>query len=1199
MGNNHIITRQIGNLRGFSTDSLFLRPSNYATDAINLQRAPDGTFQLRRGYQCQIGKTGGMGIGTFDDPAIDVVNTVCVGTDGFLYKKLDKQIYLYYNGQITGNIVTVTNVGGLVNIESTAHGLQTGTQLLFHGVVGAPQLLTPNQSYNLNFFTITVVDANNFTLDPSVAYSSLSPAYSSGGYWSVYFADARYLTLTIFVDPFNIYSNTNQSINCSFLLNRAAQINGNQNLVNTINVQFPSTLIPGNVVQFMDINGIVQQRNVVGVSPTSISIDGAPVSVLSGFYINQYLLLSFGKGFDVTSPYSISDFIMDATSPTNGVAGLSIAVNGDTNVPAAFIQILEATIIPSGTIYTLDYWYWKQINFTVAPPLPGSANIVYQNSQAFENASMAAYDDVIYIANGWDFPQKYDGQTVYRTGLPQGGRPFPITDNTTYKSLPFVAMNTFQYAVTYEQIDARGHILEGQVSAITNYTVNAANAAANVTLTNLKASPKNNWNTNFALAVGGTSTSYGPDINGFYYDLVDVNPGFTLKIGDSAYYGDITAAEITGATTPSPGLKIPVTAGHSVLPGDTIYFFDSTNVERQRIVASIDTIANTITIEDEPVTVSAANPNILDYKTSLVFGNVAIIDGNQPTGSNPPSNIIKVLTGHTIQLNDVVEFVDAQNNLQRRNVTNVNGDGVHITVDQTPVSVTNLFLISSTNQRSNAINLQRTNANPATLSDGTTAPFVISNAISNNLRINIYRTMQGQTFGTNGEIFLVSSIPNDGSGAAVQVFIDGIPDGELGPELDEDPFLTPVPLPPNPPPISKYLKAFGNQMFYAGGERGNPENSDRVFFSGVSGITPNPEVVPQPANLFNVPNADDDITGIGVAGSTLVTTKNNSIWAASGNFLSGQIEVIQIAPGSNIGCVAHATIAAIGPLMYFTHTNGVYAITENQLFPTDSFGNPIPISLPIDQLFRESNYLPWTKLILKRAVACNYTKENQYLLFIPCEDTQSTIRTANTNSILLAYDHQEKNWFKWENMNAAGGIFVIDDDLYFQERRYSGVDGNTANLYKQHRFYRLVDHADHAGAERAFWTSSWEDLGQPEVRKKFCRCILLMDRLSELYQFNNPIMTFSTYLDRIPNLQSTIAVIDQVDNTRNAGWGTSAWGWNYWSGYQDSFININLKQGTVAKSIQIGFEIKGINMDIRLAGFQLEVIPENRKTVAR
>jgi hypothetical protein len=78
-----------------------------------------------------------------------------------------------------------------------------------------------------------------------------------------------------------------------------------------------------------------------------------------------------------------------------------------------------------------------------------------------------------------------------------------------------------------------------------------------------------------------------------------------------------------------------------------------------------------------------------------------------------------------------------------------------------------------------------------------------------------------------------------------------------------------------------------------------------------------------------------------------------------------------------------------------------------------------------------------------------------------------------------------------------------------------------------------------------------------------------------------------------------MAQITQVDNVRNSSWSYSGWGWNFWSGYQDSFVAINLKQGTVAKSMQIGFTIQGINMDIRLAGFQLEAIPENRMTIFR
>lgn len=110
---------------------------------------------------------------------------------------------------------------------------------------------------------------------------------------------------------------------------------------------------------------------------------------------------------------------------------------------------------------------------------------------------------------------------------------------------------------------------------------------------------------------------------------------------------------------------------------------------------------------------------------------------------------------------------------------------------------------------------------------------------------------------------------------------------------------------------------------------------------------------------------------------------------------------------------------------------------------------------------------------------------------------------------------------------------------------------------------------------------------------------MLLDRISDLLQFNNPIMEFSSYLNRIPDLQNTIATIFQTDQTRNAGWSTSPWGWGMWSGYQDSFVTVELKQGTVAKSIQVGFTIKGINMDIGLAGFQVETIPENRKTVLR
>ncbi len=1186
MGVQHVITREIGNLRGFSTDSAFLRPANVADTALNIQKGPDGTLQLRRGYQAQIATIGGMGVGTFDDPTINKVIAVTLGTDGFLYKRLTKQLYFKYNGQITGAVTNVTNPSAdLTQITSAAHGLITGTQVILRNIGGAIELNDPATNFGINFYTITVTGPNDFTLD-GIPFSSLTP-YTAGGTWSIVFADGRYLSFSIITDPRFINSISGQSITANVVYNRAAQVDGNQTNVNIINIRFGHTFVPTNIVQFYDSNGVFTRRTVLGSTPTTVTIDGAPVSVLNNIFINQFYEVVFGKGFDVTIAYTIASFIIALTNVVTGIAGLTIDFNGNINLPAAFLQIMESTIITPTTPLTIDYWYWEKINSTINPPFPGSANIVYQNSNEFENASMTAYDDVIYVANGWDFPQKFDGQTVYRTGMPIGVRPSEA-DQIAALSMPFMNTEKYEYAISYEQIDARGHIVEGEISPVKDKTAGTTPEAIDVTVTNLLSTIANNWNTNGATATAGTALSYGPDVNGFFYDTVLITGAYTLKIGDSAYYADQTAGVITGGAHAGVN-TIPVAAGHAINVGDIVYFFDTaTNLTVQSQVEL--TTTTSITILGPPVTVNGGtNPNIMVYKVSIVFGNVAIVNLNQTN-----TNIINVKTAYpgagqpTILLNDIVEFIDSSNNLQRRNVTGV-GVGT-ITIDGNPVSILNLVLINAINQTAGQVTFQRRNANGVTFTAhvAATDPYG-SLAISNNLRINIYRTIKNTSFGVNGELFLVASIPNDSSGAGTQVYTDGIIDAELGRQFD-DPDQA-----PNPPPISKYVKSFGNQLFYAGGQRNNSDNSDNVFFSDGNA----PEIVPLASNFFSVPNVDDDVTGIGVSGSTLITTKNQSLWAATGNFLSGQIDIVQIAPGTNIGCVSHASIASVGTLMYFAHTNGVFAITENQLYPTDSFGNPIAISLSIEKIFRETNYLPWTKYVFRRSVAINYTKDNQYLLFVPCEDSQSTIRTANANSIILCYDYEGKNWFKWNNINAAGGMFVINDDLYFQERRFSRVDGNTANLYKQHRFYRLIDHADHAGPQRCEWLSSWEDLSQPEVRKKFCRAILLMDRVSELLQYNNPVMVFSSYLNRLPNLKNTIKTITQVNNLRNSSWSFSGWGWNYWSGYQDSFIAINMKGGTVAKSMQIGFTLEGINMDIRLAGFQLEVIPENRKTVVR
>jgi hypothetical protein len=1183
------LTKDVGNLRGFSTDSIFVRPSYVADVAVNINRYPDTTLGSRRGYQCKVAAIGGLGTGTYDNPEENLIETVTIDRNGQLYRLLHKQIYIYFTDPATA--------------------MPWGSAWTF------------------------------------MPWGSPSSGSGVG----------RYLTFTIFTDPRFLAtlpwgsawtfmpwgSPSGESITNNTWLNRAAQINGNQGPTNTLIVDAGHVLLPNDVIQFLNSNSVLVTASVASTTGTTITIAGPAVTVLDNAYINQYLDIPFRKGFDVGSPYPIRDFLAALST----LAGVQSSINGDDTYPAAFLDLVEPIQVASGGVLTLEYTYWEQVNKTIPITFPRMSIVTYQNSEEFENASFATFDDAVYIANGLDENKKYDGQTVYSVGMPKGIQPLATEVNLGAGKL---ANGTYNYAITYEQVDNIGHVAEGAISDNRQLVIASGPSNGSIVVTDLLAN--SGWNTDGALFLNPAvqATVYGPDVNGNYYHNFGVqNTPHTMEIGDTAYYQDTIIATKNGLSASAENVLV-VDAGHGVEVNDVVVFLNTAGDVKSRTVTVVQ--PTSITVDGVPVIV-ADNATFATNKANKVFGNIAIVDGTQNN-----LTVLTVKSGHTVQVNDWASFTDAFDRVQRRLVEAVTA--TTITISGIPVTVNDLVLITTETIRTDSFSVIRKNATG--LIPANAAP------ISNNLRINIWRTRQ------DGEqLFLLATIPND-SLNATQTYLDKIQASQTtgvitgatqanpavitapahnlktGMQLTIDdvlgmiqlngrnytitvvsadtyslngvnstaygaytaggkwtlifsendelgvPFPDPIRL-PDPPPISKYVLTYGNQLLYAGGERNVAENSDNVFFSEGN----QPEAVPRATNFFPVPAPDDDVSGLGVAGSTLVIFKKKSMDAVTGDLLTSQFQVIPIAPGTNIGCVANATIASVGTLLYFLSSNGVYALSENQLFPTDAFGNPVAISVAIENIFRENNFIPSYRYVMKRAVAVNYQKDNQYLLFLPCEDTTTTVRDANANSAIFCYDYQGKNWFQWKNMNAAGGLFVINDNLFFHERRFSGVVGNTSNLYRQHRFYRLIDYADHTGPIRTEWKSSWEDVGLPAVRKKFVRCMLYIDRVTDLQQFNNPKILFSTYLDRIPDLQNTIADVTTVDNIRNAPWSKSYWGWGFWAGYQDSFVRVNLRAGTVAKSIQVGLQTVGINQTYHLAGFQLEAVPDFRKTIVR
>lgn len=944
----HILTKTYSQLRGFSTDSKFVRPADVADKAVNMMRVPDGTISPRRGYQVQSDDIGGLGNGIYENLDRDTVEPICIHRDGNLY--IQKQ--------------------GSMNISFSDPSSNTASYVSYEIYVN-PLTVSDNQNCDFDPYlvvddTALVTDCIQFRLKKLTGFSGIAIGSGSATYAGV-LSGAPLTPGSILMTDGTL----------------------------TIQDDAEGSFI-GNV-------GVGTNTIDYTTGAYTVTFSGVTGSVLASYRstLQQQFNQCLGKGFGVSSPYSITSLV----NLLSAVSGITVTTSGSTNQPAAFLEISEETIIADGQSVTLNWFYWESANRTVASTFSGLASQI--NNDSFRNATFAPFEEAVYIASRFDEIQKYDGQTIYRAGMPLGATPIPAAAG----SGTGVDAGLHRYYITYEQIDANGRLVEGRLSNPGEINLGAAEDV-NVTVSNLLQG--SGWNTNCAV-INGTQAG--------------VN---TINVDDG-----------------SGGV-------HSLQVGDTAYFFDG--VSSSYVTREITSVtANTITIAGAAVNVTDNNP------------------------------------------------------------------------------------------------------------------------ISNNLRINIYRTLAGGTIP-----HLLVTVPNN-SYAASQIYLDQTSDAILA-NLRE--YATPA-RQPDPPPKTGIVISFRNQLIFAD----DPINDDKVWFSEAA----QPEYVSQSFNNFIIPSNDDDVSGVGVAGSTLIIFKDKSIYAVSGDLITSQFQVTSVAPGSNIGCASHHTIISVGGLIYFLHTNGVYAIAETQLYPNDSFGNPIPLSIMIDRIFREDNFQEDKRFVFKRATATNYTKDNQYLLFIPTEEKEGP-RAATNDSRVFCYDYQGKNWFEWTRINAAGGWYVLDDNLYWQERKKKN-NSITAKTYKQHRKYRLIDQVDHVTPIRVTWESSWEDTGQPRVRKKFVRSILLFDEISALFQQNVPTLCFYSYKDWVDGRISTRA--DLMQKINSSQWSVDHWSWIQWSGYQDSFITVPLKGGTVTKSLKIGIQLNELNTTFKLQGFQQEISPDFRRTVVR
>ncbi len=306
--------------------------------------------------------------------------------------------------------------------------------------------------------------------------------------------------------------------------------------------------------QYLDLNGQAQQE-LVGIdehlrrrltSTFTITYSGAGSSATASLLFDateeEFVLTLDVDGVETTHLLgtgleAVPVTLANLKTAIELDADFAVVISGGTSVPAAMLQLIESEDCVAGA--ALTYHEWEQINHTWGATPPFNTYEARKFESYFEPADMKNFNQSLLIATGYEYLHRYDGQTLFRAGLPR-----PTTPTAATAGAGAITDTEVEYFITYEQKDNQGIFDESRRSEFTTQIAALAAENVNVTVPNIVAGT--GFNTNCAQVNGvqaGVTT-------------ITVDAGHTLKVGDTAYFYDgVSAAyverEVTGigATT--------------------------------------------------------------------------------------------------------------------------------------------------------------------------------------------------------------------------------------------------------------------------------------------------------------------------------------------------------------------------------------------------------------------------------------------------------------------------------------------------------------------------------------------------------------------------------------------------------------------------------------------------------------------------
>jgi hypothetical protein len=274
----------------------------------------------------------------------------------------------------------------------------------------------------------------------------------------------------------------------------------------------------------------------------------------------QVLDTGLGRGFDEGTIQTLAGL----KSIVDGITDFAASISGDNSLPAAFLKSEENFDFSAGDYIGVVKEY-EQVNETFGGSThPFSGSETNKLDDEFENISGVQLSNVLYLSNGYDDLMKYDGQTIYRAGLPTPIAPLlnPVAgsalDNTADPPDPDV----WQYQVRYTQYDAAGNIIDSQPTNFEELSLTHASQPRDVEVTVGNIVAGSGFNTNCAI-VDGPQVA----VNTITVDNGG-GGGHTLKVGDTAYFFDSVSSSYVQRSVTSVGTNSITIAGAAVTVAD-------------------------------------------------------------------------------------------------------------------------------------------------------------------------------------------------------------------------------------------------------------------------------------------------------------------------------------------------------------------------------------------------------------------------------------------------------------------------------------------------------------------------------------------------------------------------------------------------------------------------------------------------------